>query len=69
MNCDEKKINSMEGNYWHDVYWGMDLKTREGENHLGEILMTLRQDFCENGLPDESERCPVQSSTPSRASR
>ena len=54
----------IEGNYWHDVYWGMDLKTREGENHLGQILMTLRQDFCENGLPDESERRPVQSFGP-----
>ena len=54
----------IEGNYWHDVYWGMDLKTQEGENHLGRILMTLRQDFCENGLPDESERRPVKSFGP-----
>ena len=26
-----------EGNYWHDVFWGIDLRTREGENHLGII--------------------------------
>lgn len=41
----------IEGNTWHDVYWGVDLKTDEGENHLGKILMALRQEFRENGLP------------------
>ena len=54
----------IEGNYWHDVYWGVDLKTREGENRLGRILMALRQDFCENGLPDETEKRPVQNFGP-----
>lgn len=54
----------IEGNHWHDVYWGMDLKTREGENHLGRILMALRQDFCENGLSDETERRPAQNFGP-----
>ena len=54
----------IEGNTWHDVFWGMDLKTREGENHLGRILMALRQDFLENGLPDETEKRPVQSFGP-----
>lgn len=42
----------MEGNTWHDVYWGVDLCTGEGENHLGKILMTQRQEFKENGLPE-----------------
>ncbi len=28
-----------EGNTWHDLYWGVDAKTREGQNHLGRILM------------------------------
>lgn len=41
----------IEGNTWHDVYWGVDLKTGEGENHLGKILMALRQEFRENGFP------------------
>jgi len=41
----------IEGNTWHDIYWGVDLKTGEGENHLGKILMALRQEFRENGLP------------------
>ncbi len=25
----------IEGNTWHDVFWGMDLNTGQGENHLG----------------------------------
>lgn len=41
----------IEGNTWHDVYWGVDLKTGEGENHLGKILMALRQESKTNGLP------------------
>lgn len=45
----------LEGNYWHDTIWGVDLKTGEGQNHLGKILMELRTDFQENGLPDGSE--------------
>ena len=37
----------LEGNTWHDTYWGMDLKTHEGENHLGRILMKIRQELRE----------------------
>ena len=33
----------VEGNTWRDVYWGVDLNTGEGENHLGEILMDVRR--------------------------
>ena len=33
----------IEGNNWHDLYWGVDLATGNGENHLGKILMTIRQ--------------------------
>ena len=32
----------LEGNTWHDTYWGIDLKTHEGENYLGRILMKIR---------------------------
>ena len=53
-----------EGNYWHDVFWGIDMKTREGENHLGRILMALRGAYRQNGLPDESEKRPVRSFGP-----
>lgn len=31
-----------EGNNWGDVYWGVDLRTGEGENNLGKILMLIR---------------------------
>jgi hypothetical protein len=32
-----------EGNNWNDKFWGVDLKTGEGENNLGEILMAVRE--------------------------
>jgi len=31
-----------EGNRWGDTYWGVDLKTGKGENHLGQLLMMVR---------------------------
>lgn len=37
----------LEGNTWHDTYWGIDLKTHEGENHLGQILMQIRRELRE----------------------
>lgn len=51
----------VEGNNWHDVYWGVDLRTDEGENHLGKILMALRQDFQQNGLPPLIPKPPLLS--------
>ena len=39
----------VEGNYWHDNFWGdcMCVKWREieGQNHLGQILMKVRQEI------------------------
>ena len=35
----------IEGNNWHDTYWGVDLDTGQGENHLGRILMQIRQEL------------------------
>ncbi len=32
-----------EGNTWGDVFWGVCLKTNEGENHLGKLIMSIRQ--------------------------
>jgi ribA/ribD-fused uncharacterized protein len=32
----------VEGNYWNDKIWGYCLKTDEGKNYLGQLLMTLR---------------------------
>ena len=33
----------VEYNTWHDTYWGVDIKTNRGENHLGKILMQERE--------------------------
>lgn len=33
----------IEGNYHRDDYWGVDLKTGHGLNHLGIILMNVRE--------------------------
>jgi ribA/ribD-fused uncharacterized protein len=38
----------VEGNLWHDRYWGVCYCTRckrQGENMLGQILMQLRQEL------------------------
>jgi len=39
----------VEGNYWHDNYWGNCSCQKclgvQGENHLGRILMNLRKHF------------------------
>lgn len=31
-----------EANHWHDKFWGVDKWTGDGENHLGNLLMQLR---------------------------
>ena len=36
-----------EGNTWHDTCWGVDAKTGEGQNHLGKILMKVRDELKE----------------------
>lgn len=36
-----------EGNTWHDTCWGVDAKTGEGQNHLGKILMKIRDELRE----------------------
>ena len=34
-----------EGNRWRDTFWGVDLKTGKGENHLGRLLMKIRSEL------------------------
>ncbi len=36
--------NIVEGNYWNDTFWGVDLKQdpNVGENHLGRLIMYIR---------------------------
>ena len=43
----------LEGNYWGDLFWGVDHRTGKGENHLGKILMDLRREYKEKGLPNQ----------------
>ena len=31
-----------EGNRWNDKFWGVCLKTNKGENHLGKLIMEIR---------------------------
>lgn len=38
-----------EGNWWGDKFWGVDIKTREGENNLGRLIMQVRGEL--NGIP------------------
>ena len=35
----------VEGNWWHDKFWGVDFRTGEGENHLGRLLQIVRADL------------------------
>ncbi len=35
----------VEGNYWHDTFWGVDTETGVGENNLGRILMAVRAEL------------------------
>ena len=35
-----------EGNSFGDTFWGVDMRTGEGENHLGKILMKIRDELC-----------------------
>ena len=32
-----------EGNTWGDTYWGIDLRTGQGQNWLGKLLMVVRE--------------------------
>ena len=39
--------NIQEGNYWGDVFWGVDLKKNPnlGENHLGRLILKIRSEL------------------------
>ena len=34
-----------EGNYWNDRFWGVCLKTGQGENRLGRMIMQIREEL------------------------
>lgn len=35
----------VEANYWGDTYWGVNERTGRGENHLGRLLMQVRDEL------------------------
>lgn len=35
-------IRLIEGNTWGDVFWGVDIRKRTGQNMLGRLLMQIR---------------------------
>ena len=43
----------VEGNTWHDVFWGVDQRTGQGENHLGRILMQVRNELKERAAGEK----------------
>lgn len=40
--CD---LELIEGNRWGDKIWGVCLRTREGQNRLGKLLMQVREEL------------------------
>jgi len=48
----------IEGNYWGDRIWGVDLKTGKGENYLGKLLVITRT-YLINGIPLLPQPYPV----------
>jgi len=53
---DTKDQLLVEGNFWHDNYWGNCLCKKcmkvKGENHLGKILMTVRECYYNDRYPN-----------------
>jgi len=43
----------LEGNTWNDTFWGVHLKNHRGENHLGKILMKIRDEAAQSINPTE----------------
>lgn len=39
------RIELIEYNYWNDTFWGVSLKTDQGENNLGKLLMKIREEI------------------------
>jgi len=45
----------VERNDWGDTYWGVDLRSGHGQNHLGRLLMKLRAEWIGDSKPDAFE--------------
>lgn len=42
---DTGNLEIEEGNNWGDTFWGISLKTGEGQNLLGKMIMEIRLSF------------------------
>ena len=42
---DTGELLLIEGNTWKDTFWGVDINNGEGKNHLGKILMNVREEL------------------------
>lgn len=60
MLIDTGDMELIEGNRWHDKYWGVDLFTGEGENHLGMILMKVRAELGGADLGEQIARMQAE---------
>ena len=60
MLVDTGDMELVEGNRWHDKYWGVDLFTGEGENHLGNILMKIRSELGGSDFVERAERMQAE---------
>ena len=45
MLLDTEDHEIVEWNVWSDTFWGKDIRTGEGENNLGKLLMKIRTDL------------------------
>jgi ribA/ribD-fused uncharacterized protein len=49
----------IEGNYWHDNFWGSCICQKcgnNGENHLGKILMNIRDEIKQQNIKPSLEQ-------------
>jgi predicted NAD-dependent protein-ADP-ribosyltransferase YbiA (DUF1768 family) len=42
---DTGHVHIQEGNHWYDAYWGVRTDTGKGQNHLGRIIMDIRDEL------------------------
>jgi ribA/ribD-fused uncharacterized protein len=40
----------VEGNWWGDDFWGVDIKNHRGQNNLGKILMKIRDELMQKKM-------------------
>ena len=46
-----------EGNTWNDTFWGVDIKTGEGQNILGKLIMDKRDELLNHMNDVKSRLC------------